>query len=167
MYSCRYRWYGYKYRWTSQVAQTVRNLPGCRRPGFDPWVGKSPWRRERLLMPVFLPENPMDKGAWWAIAHGLAKSWTWLATSMHARIDMDSWVPRRIHCCLLFCLVTKSDSFVTPWTVSCQAPLSMGFPRQEYWSGLPFSSPRELPAPGIEPTSAWQVVSHWATWEAQ
>ena len=35
-----------------------------------------------------------------------------------------------------------SNSFATPWTVACQAPLSMGFPRQEYWSGLPFPSPR-------------------------
>ena len=34
-----------------------------------------------------------------------------------------------------------SDSFVTPWTVACQVPVSMGFPRQEYWSGLPFPSP--------------------------
>ena len=39
---------------------------------------------------------------------------------------------------------------VTPWTVACQAPLSMGFPRQEYWSGLPFPSQRDLPHPGIE-----------------
>ena len=37
-----------------------------------------------------------------------------------------------------------SDSFVTPWTVTCQAPLSMGYPRQEYWSGLPFPSPGDL-----------------------
>ena len=43
--------------------------------------------------------------------------------------------------------------FVTPWTVAHQAPLSMGFPRQEYWSGLPFSSPGTLPDPGIELTS--------------
>ena len=42
-----------------------------------------------------------------------------------------------------------SDS-VTPWTVSHQAPLSMGFSRQEYWSGLPFPSPGDLPNPGIE-----------------
>ena len=39
-------------------------------------------------------------------------------------------------------------------TVACQAPLSMGFPRQEYWSGLPFPSPGDLPDPGIEPASA-------------
>ena len=42
-----------------------------------------------------------------------------------------------------------SDFFATPWTVVCQAPLSMGFPRQEYWSGLPFPSQEDLPDPGI------------------
>ena len=40
-----------------------------------------------------------------------------------------------------------------PWTGACQAPLSMGFYRQEYWSGLPFPSPGDLPDPGIEPRS--------------
>ena len=43
--------------------------------------------------------------------------------------------------------------FVTPWTVAYQAPLYMGFSRQEYWSGLPFPSPGDLPNPGIEPRS--------------
>ena len=47
-----------------------------------------------------------------------------------------------------------SDSFATTWTVACQAPLSMGFPGEEYWSGLPFPSPGDLPNPGIEPSSA-------------
>ena len=41
----------------------------------------------------------------------------------------------------------------TPWIIAYQAPLSMGFPRQEYWSGLPFPSPGDLPGPGIEPRS--------------
>ena len=51
-------------------------------------------------------------------------------------------------------LVTKScPTLVTPWTVACQAPLSMRFPRQEYWSGLPFSAPGLLPHLGIEPLS--------------
>ena len=40
--------------------------------------------------------------------------------------------------------------FSTPWTVACQAPLSLGFSRQEYWSGLPFLSPGDLPNPGIK-----------------
>ena len=46
-----------------------------------------------------------------------------------------------------------SDSFVTPWTVAHQSPLSMGFLRQEYWSGLLFPSPEDFPNPGIEPMS--------------
>ena len=46
-----------------------------------------------------------------------------------------------------------SDSFMTPWTVAHQALLSMGFSRQEYWSGLPFPSAEDLPNPGIEPAS--------------
>ena len=41
--------------------------------------------------------------------------------------------------------------FATPWTVAYQAPLSMKFSRQEYWSGLPYPSPGDLPDPGIEP----------------
>jgi len=43
--------------------------------------------------------------------------------------------------------------FVTPWTVAYQAPQSVEFSRQEYWSGLPFPSPGDLPNPGIEPRS--------------
>ena len=48
---------------------------------------------------------------------------------------------------------SRVQLFVTLWTVACQAPLSMGFPIQEYWSRLPFPSPGYLPDPGIEPTS--------------
>ena len=54
---------------------------------------------------------------------------------------------------LLFNHQVMSDSFATPWTVARQPPLSMGFPRQEYWSGLPFPSPGSLPNSGIEPVS--------------
>ena len=46
-----------------------------------------------------------------------------------------------------------SDYFAAPWTVACQTPLSMEFSRQEYWSGLQFPSPGDLPDPGIEPGS--------------
>ena len=49
-------------------------------------------------------------------------------------------------------LVAKScPTLATPWTVACRAPLSVGFSRQEYSSGLPFPSPGDLPDPGIEP----------------
>ena len=60
-------------------------------------------------------------------------------------------------CCfrllLLFCRLIRSNSFVTLWTVAHQAPLSMGFPMEEDWSGLSFSSPGYLPHPGLEPAS--------------
>ena len=57
---------------------------------------------------------------------------------------------------------------MTPWTVAHQAPLSMGFSRQEYWSGLPSPSPGHLPNPAIEPVSpALQTdslpLSHWGS----
>ena len=50
-------------------------------------------------------------------------------------------------------LLSRVRLFATPWTIAWQAPLSMGFSRQEYWSGLPFPSPGDLPKPGIEPES--------------
>ena len=60
------------------------------------------------------------------------------------------------------CVLSQSRGvrlFVTPWMVACQAPLSMEFSRQEYWSGLPFSSPGVLPNPGIE--LACLILLHW------
>ena len=59
--------------------------------------------------------------------------------------------------CVCVCERTHSLScvqlFVTPWTVARQAPLSMEFSRQEYWSGLPFPTPGDLPDPVVEPAS--------------
>ena len=52
---------------------------------------------------------------------------------------------------------------VTPWTAAHKAPLPMGFPRQEYWSGLPFPSPGDLPNPGIEPASPALVEGFFTT----
>ena len=51
---------------------------------------------------------------------------------------------------LLFSHSAISESFETPWTVAHQAPVSMGYRKQKYWSGLPFSPPGDLPNPGIE-----------------
>ena len=53
----------------------------------------------------------------------------------------------------LSCLLSHVRLFATLWTIALQAPPSMGFSRQEYWSGLPFPSPGNLPDPGIEFTS--------------
>ena len=48
----------------------------CRRPGFHPWVGNIPWRKKGQPTPIFLPGKSMDRGAWWAAVHGVAKRWT-------------------------------------------------------------------------------------------
>ena len=53
--------------------------------------------------------------------------------------------------CVFSCSAVP-NYFVIPWIVACQAPLSMEFSRQEYWSGLPFPTPGDLPDPGIKPT---------------
>ena len=55
-------------------------------------------------------------------------------------------------CCVLSCF-SHIQLFVTLWTVACQAPLSIGFSRQEYWSGLPCPHPGDLPNPGVKPMS--------------
>ena len=57
-----------------------------------------------------------------------------------------------LHVCMLSCL-SHVQHFGTQWTVAHQAPLSMGFSRQEYWTGLSFPSPGDLPNPGIKPWS--------------
>ena len=56
-----------------------------------------------------------------------------------------------IYVCVLSCSVVFNSA--NSWTVAQQAPLSMGFSRKEYWSGLPFPSPGDLPDPGIKPRS--------------
>ena len=61
---------------------------------------------------------------------------------------------------LLFSRSSCVRHFATPWTEACQAPLSMRFSRQEYWSGLPYPSPGDLPGPEIKPgCPAWQADS--------
>ena len=72
----------------------------------------------------------MDRGAWRATTE-----WLTLGKCMNA------------------CMLSLVRLFATLWAVAHQAPLSMGFPRQEYWNGLPFSSPGDIPDPGIELTS--------------
>ena len=74
---------------------------------------------------------------------------------------------------IIWCVLSgsvMSDS-VTPWTVARQAPVSMRFSRQEYWSGLPFPPPGDFPHPGIElespksPSIGRPILYHGDTWE--
>ena len=84
-----------------------------------------------------LRELVMDREAWRAAVHGIAKSWTRLSDWTEL-----NWV------------IVPDWLFAIPWTVACQAPLSMEFSRQEYWSVLPFPSPGDLPYPGIKHRSS-------------
>ena len=88
--------------------------------------------------------------------------------------DTHPWVFRcrlvyvHTHLLLMFSCV---QLFVTLWTMTCQAPLSMVFFKQEYWNGLPFSSPGDLPDSGVKPVSLhllhWKCILYcWATWKA-
>ena len=113
--------------------------PGCqcrrhKRHGFDSWVRKIPWRRKWQATPVFLPGKLHGQRSLegWTAVHGVTKSWTRLSSESES-----------VSCSVV------SDSE----TVACQAPLSLRFSRQEYWSGLPFPSPGDLPDPETEPMS--------------
>ena len=74
--------------------------------------------------------------------------------------------------CAMLGHVSHAPLFATPWTVAHQAPLSLGFSRQEHWSGLPCPPPGDLPDPGIEPASltspalAGRFLTTCDTWEA-
>ena len=108
----------------------------------------------RHLQPISSQSQP-------GLCLGLDRDWapSWAAwQQMPPEIQGTS--TSRIHWMMKFFQVkvkTKSLSrvrlFATPWTVAHQAPPSMGFSRQEYWSGLPFPSPGDLPDPGIKPRS--------------
>ena len=61
--------------------------------------------------------------------------------------------PQELQCVLVVYSLSSVQLFTTPWTVALQAPLPMGFCRQEYWNWLPFPHPGDLPSPGIKPVS--------------
>ena len=96
----------------------------------------------------------------WSV--GSQKSLTWLSDVTETPKMRYRWQMLL----LLFSRSVVSDSSATPWTIAFQAPLSLGFTRQQYWSGLPFPSPGDLPDWGdqicISCTRRW-VLYRWAT----
>ena len=146
-------------------------------PGLIPGSGRSPG--EGKGNPLQYPdlENPME-----CIVHGVAKSQTLCDTfkvsdfhftlrgggqNLVTKTD-DVSIPM----CVCAKLLQSCPTLCDPWTVAPQAPLLMGFSRQEFWSGLPFPSSGDLPDPGIEPTALMSPVlaggffTTSATWEA-
>ena len=71
---------------------------------------------------------------------------------LHPALTLGEWIYSALHLCMLSCF-SCVQLFVTLWTIACQASLSMGFSRQEYWSGLPCPPPEDLPNPEIKPMS--------------
>ena len=107
-------------------------------------------------------------------------STTWEIQSCAEWMNCISLVPQSLYwqldlscvlCCAVLIHFSHVQFFATLWTVACQASLSMGCSRQEYWSGLPRPPPGDVPHPGIEPTApespALQAdslsLSHWRT----
>ena len=99
-----------------------------------PGSGRSPGEGSGNPLQYSCLENPMDKGAWQASVHGVVRVGHDLVTKPPSQCIL----PHASACLLSH--FSHVQLFVTPRTVACQAPLSMGFPRQEYWSELPFFS---------------------------
>ena len=119
---------------------------------------KDPWRGLGNPLQYSCLKSLMDRGAWQATVHRVAKSQTRMTQVSTQNV------------CVLSCL-NHIWLFATLWTVVCQTLLSRRFFRQEYWSGLPFPPPGNLPNPGTERVSyvfcfARQIIYHWAIRQA-
>ena len=88
-----------------------------------------------------------------------SRKWVW-NLGQDKKEEKTRWV--KYQSCVLACCALCAQScptLATPWSITCQAPLFMGFPTQEYWSGLPSPPPGNLPNPGIGPMSPASL--HW------
>ena len=120
-------------------------------------IEKGKWYTSACIGIVYLSVFALSKCEQEKRALALKSALGWKDRHTVTRSEVYPWASRSaslglsfFYCC---CLVAKlCPTLVTPWTVALQS-LSMGFPRQEYWSGLPFHSPGDLPNPGIEPVS--------------
>ena len=141
---------------------------------------RSGWQRMRWLDSI---TNSMDmnlskflgivnRGAWSALIHGVAKNQTRLSnwtttTAMHILYN-DGLAVLCVCVCVCVCVRARARAqflsgvwlFVTPWIVAHQAPLSTEFSKQEHWRGFPFPSSGDLLEPGIERSSLWRLL-HW------
>ena len=120
----------------------------CRGPGFDPWVGKIPWRRKWQSIPALLPGKSHGWRSLIGYSPWVAKSWTRLSdfnqslTQVGHSFSFKEQVSFNFMAAESWLLLLLSHfSRVRLCATPQKAPLSLGFSRQEHWSGLPFRSP--------------------------
>ena len=137
--------------------------------GSIPGSARSPGEGNGNPLQCSCLENPMDRGAWWATVHGVAHDSATKQQHPQGELQKLAALPPLylgLHS-IMTPIARETQKGLVKWSEvaqSCptlcnpmvatyQAPPSMGFSRQEYWSGLPFPSPGDLPDPGIEPRS--------------
>ena len=159
-----------------------------------------PWRTAQQPTPVFLPGefhgqkslagcSPWDRTesdtteatahacmhllfslSFWNREESDANKWEWEQRVETVSTSLVTWLFSMCVCVCMGSVTRCVHLFVTPWIVACQAPLSMGFARQEYWSRLQLPPP---PRASFSPSCPIhvsciprQILYHWATWEA-
>ena len=142
--------------WVSLVDQKIENQTGMQ----ETWVQSLGWEdplekgisthSSSLAWGILWREEPgklQSMGSW-----GVEHNWVTSTFTLTSQCRMISAKTELLQACMLSHF-SHVQLFVTPRTIVLQAHPSMGFPRQEYWSGLPFHSPGDLPDPRIEPGS--------------
>ena len=108
------------------------------------------WKRQdqpdSLQQKRTAPRSMGGKGSWEGCIDAmnrrpLKRKGTWFLNFEKKNIDLNCYLQLKSRFCAVLSHFSRVWLFATPWTVACQAPLSMEFARQEYWSGLPFPSP--------------------------
>ena len=97
-----------------------------------------------VLEPITV--SPTSQTSWVQVM----KLWVWTRVQTN---PVFPWAMMGHFPAMRVCVLSSVLLFATPWSAACQGPLSIGFPRQEHWSGLPFPPPGDLPDPGIQPAS--------------
>ena len=134
----------------SFAGAAIKNLPAnagdVRDAGLIPGSGRSPGEGHDNPLQYSCLENPVQKGTLWITVHRVSKSLTQLRQLFSTQ--QSTWLILKVKCQLDTQLC---PTICNPMDCNLQAPLSMEFSRQEYWSGLPFPCSRNLPNPGIKP----------------
>ena len=121
--------YPLQYSWASLVAQLVKNLHAMWRPGFDPWVGKIPWRKKWQPTPVFLPgESPRTEepgGLQSMESQRIRHDWA----TKHSTQHMGAWQTILLFILLLFSCYTVSDTFQPHGLQHARPPCPSLYPR--------------------------------------